>query len=273
MQPQAFRRRMAAAGGLLVLTAGGLVLAGCGDDSTATTAAAGATTGTAEIVETSQLTVFVGGTRVVGLKQSPSTGYTWKATGGSAIDEGLVELTDTDYDEPGAEGITDADGTEYLNFVGQDGVAVFVYEGKKAGEGELTYDLLAPGTEEVTETRTVAVTVLPAVTDGAQSNATTFNGTVGNPVQVRLDEFPANGYTWRAAGGTALDDGLVRFEEESAGPPDADPSGDPPYGTPNTRLFQYEGLKAGTGTLDYELVNPGNDQVVDTHTVTVTLTD
>jgi len=158
MDGRRMTRRAAVAAGALVLAAGGLIGAGCGSDDASTTAAA---TATAEQVTTGGTTtaldvteIAVGEQEAVRLQVNEGTGFQWREAGGSALDDGLVTLSDTDYEGPD----TETDGDEEPA-VGEPGIQVFVYEGVKAGEGQLRYELIAPGTEEVSETRVVTVKV------------------------------------------------------------------------------------------------------------------
>ena len=156
MDGRLMKRRAVVAAGALVLAAGGLVAAGCGSDEAATTATATTeqvtTGGTSTALDVTE--IAVGEDEAVRLEVNEGTGYQWRAAGGSALDDGLVTLSDTDYEGPETE--TNGDDEP---MVGQAGVQVFVYEGAKAGEGQLQYELVAPGTEEVTETRVVTVKV------------------------------------------------------------------------------------------------------------------
>lgn len=83
----------------------------------------------------------------IGLPQSASTGYTWRAAGGTA-DGGVVELVEQGVNtkDPGLPGSA---GTHY-----------FVYRATTAGSGTLEFQQFAPGSEtpETTEKFDVTVT-------------------------------------------------------------------------------------------------------------------
>jgi predicted secreted protein len=83
----------------------------------------------------------------IGLEQNASTGYVWRAAGGTA-DGTVVELVEQGVNphDPGTPG---APGTHY-----------FVYRATTAGQGTLAFELIPPGgdTPETTETFDVTVT-------------------------------------------------------------------------------------------------------------------
>ena len=88
----------------------------------------------------------VGKPFAIAMPQSPSTGYAWKATGGTALGT-VAELVE--------DGVNTADpGTP-----GSPGTHYFVYNATAAGTGTLTYALYAPGATKATKTQTVTVDV------------------------------------------------------------------------------------------------------------------
>ncbi|GEM_PF-563509 len=82
----------------------------------------------------------------VGLAQSPSTGYQWKATGGTAPGT-VVELVQdwVGVDDPGTPG---TNGTHY-----------WVYKASAGGSGTLTFSEYPPGSSKASKTETFTVTV------------------------------------------------------------------------------------------------------------------
>lgn len=160
--------RIAAALGVAALGAG--ALAGCGGDSSASTtaattaastAASTATSGasTATVTEPSGATesasVYrpdsgtvinetLGATFAVELSQSPSTGYAWKQTGGTAAS--LIELIDEDVETEG-------------EAPGSPGVHIFAYTAKAEGTGTLVFEEFPPGSDTASDTVTFEVSV------------------------------------------------------------------------------------------------------------------
>lgn len=157
--------RIAAALGVAALGAG--ALAGCGGDSSSTTtaadtaAAATATGGasTATVTEangaTESASVYrpdsgtvinetLGATFAVELSQSPSTGYAWKQTGGTAAS--LIELIDEDVETEG-------------EAPGSPGMHIFAYTAKAEGSGTLVFEEFPPSSDTASDTVTFEVSV------------------------------------------------------------------------------------------------------------------
>lgn len=157
--------RIAAALGVAALGAG--ALAGCGGDSSASTTAAGTavastatgdagtttvepaddSNGGASIYRPDSGTVInetLGAIFAVELSQSPSTGYTWKQTGGTAAS--LIELIDEDVETEG-----DAPGSP--------GAHIFAYAAKAEGTGTLVFEEFPPGSDTASNTVTFEVSV------------------------------------------------------------------------------------------------------------------
>ena len=152
------RLRIAAIAGAASLTVA--ALAGCGSDSGSTSTAAStgdaiATTVTEANGATESASVYrpgsgtvvnetLGATFAIELSQSPSTGYTWKAAGGTAAS--LVELIDEDVETEG-----DAPGSP--------GTHVFAYRASAEGEGTLVFEEFAPGSDTASDTVAFEVSV------------------------------------------------------------------------------------------------------------------
>lgn len=156
--------RIAAALGVAALGAG--ALAGCGGDSSASTTAAGTAASTATSdASTATVTEPSGATEsasiyrpdsgtvinetlgaifAVELSQSPSTGYAWKQTGGTAMS--LIELIDEDVETEG-----DAPGSP--------GAHIFAYAAKAEGTGTLVFEEFPPGSDTASDTVTFEVSV------------------------------------------------------------------------------------------------------------------
>ena len=157
--------RIAAALGVAALGAG--ALAGCGGDSqAATTGANTAATSTAvDDASTATVTEANGATEsasiyrpdsgtvinetlgaifAVELSQSPSTGYEWKQTGGTAAS--LIELIDEDVETEG-----DAPGSP--------GAHIFAYRASGEGSGTLVFEEFPPGKDTASDTVTFEVSV------------------------------------------------------------------------------------------------------------------
>lgn len=166
------RLRIAALAGAATLSLA--ALAGCGDSSsTSTTGTTGAGTSTASSAATTEgdgtlttvtlangaeedVTVYssesgtvvnetLGRTFAVSLPQSPSTGYEWKATGGTAagnIAQLKGETVQTESDTPGAPGNK-----------------LFVYTASGEGEGTLVFEEFPPGETTASNTVTFEVSV------------------------------------------------------------------------------------------------------------------
>ena len=177
------RRAAAVAAGSLVLVAGGLVAAGCGESTSTDTSAAitVAADGTATLPlrdggdytvtmaegQTTPVDIFgntggdpvsvwsgndsgpveatVGAPFAIELAQSPSTGYSWKATGGTAPGA-VVELVQdwvlTEDKGPGSP------GTHY-----------WVYRGTAEGSGTIEFQQFPPGTSSPSKEQVVKVIV------------------------------------------------------------------------------------------------------------------
>jgi predicted secreted protein len=166
------RLRIAALAGAATLSLA--ALAGCGDSSsTSTTGTTGAGTSTASSAATAEgdgtlttvtlangaeedVTVYssesgtvvnetLGRTFAVSLPQSPSTGYEWKATGGTAAGA-LVQLkgdtVQTESDAPGSPG-----------------THLFVYTASGEGQGTLVFEEFPPGETTAAKTVTFEVSV------------------------------------------------------------------------------------------------------------------
>ena len=157
--------RIAAALGVAALGAG--ALAGCGGDSSASTTAAGTTAASTATSDASTATVTepsgatesasiyrpesgtvinetLGAIFAVELSQSPSTGYAWKQTGGTAMS--LIELIDEDVETEG-----DAPGSP--------GAHIFAYAAKAEGTGTLVFEEFPPGSDTASNTVTFEVSV------------------------------------------------------------------------------------------------------------------
>jgi len=166
---------MAAAGVALALMTGGIVAAGCGDTGTVT--AGGTATlplrdggqytvtlapGQAEAIDIfansggepvsiwgtpggTDIPATVGAPFAIGLIQAAGTGYTWKATGGTAEGSVVALVQDGVLQEDTGPG---SPGTHY-----------FVYRGTAAGTGTLEFSQYPPGREKASKTDTYAVTV------------------------------------------------------------------------------------------------------------------
>lgn len=164
------RIRMAAVAGAAALSMA--VLAGCGGSSSttgtagagnATAASAGTATGDGTLTTvtlaqgaTEQVSLYragsgtvvnetLGQTFAISLPQSPSTGYAWKAQGGTALGD-VVELqgdsVQTDSNTPGSPG-------EHL----------FVYTASGEGDGTLVFQEFPPGSDTASSTETFEVSV------------------------------------------------------------------------------------------------------------------
>ncbi|MBM3665356.1 MAG: protease inhibitor I42 family protein [Actinobacteria bacterium] len=157
--------RIAAALGVAALGAG--ALAGCGGDSSASTTAADTATASTATSDASTATVTeatgatesasiyrpgsgtvinetLGATFAVELSQSPSTGYAWKQTGGTAAS--LIELIDQDISTEG-----DAPGSP--------GTITFAYRASAEGSGTLVFEEFPPGKDTASDTVTFEVSV------------------------------------------------------------------------------------------------------------------
>jgi predicted secreted protein len=175
------RRPGAAALAAIALVAGGLVASGCGEGGTAQTAgtAPGGGTATVALADGNSYTVTLAegqaapvdifgdpdgkevfiyqpgsGTNVeepqgamfaVALDEPAGTGYTWRATGGTA--SGTVVATVQNAV------ITTGDGA------GAAGTHYWVYRAAAPGSGTLTFDKFASGSEKASGTATFRVTV------------------------------------------------------------------------------------------------------------------
>ncbi|MFM8829040.1 MAG: protease inhibitor I42 family protein [Actinomycetota bacterium] len=156
------RLRLAALTGAAVLSVAALT--GCGSSSGTDTSGAGATT-TANDASTATVTEANGATEsasiyrpdsgtvinetlgaifAVELSQSPSTGYEWKQTGGTAAS--LIELIDEDVETEG-----DAPGSP--------GAHIFAYRASGEGSGTLVFEEFAPGKDTASDTVTFEVSV------------------------------------------------------------------------------------------------------------------
>lgn len=172
-------RRIAVAGAALVLAAVGLAAAGCGDSGTGSGSGGGEGTATLPLRDGGGYTVTLapgqaeaidifansggepvsiwgapGGTDIpatvgaafaIGLIQSGGTGYTWKATGGTAPGSVVALVQDWVLQEDSGPG---SPGTHY-----------FVYRGTAAGTGTLEFSQYPPGRDKASKTDTYTVTV------------------------------------------------------------------------------------------------------------------
>lgn len=85
---------------------------------------------------------------------------------------------------------------------------------------------------------------------------------------IGLEETPGTGYTWRAAGGTALE-GTVELVQQGVNPHDP---GEAAPGAPATHYFVYRATAAGEGTLQFDLFPPGSDTPEESTTFDVGVT-
>ena len=155
------RLRLAALTGVAVISVA--ALAGCGSSSGTDASGAGATTVTDAIAATvtepsgatesasiyrpdsgTVINETLGAIFAVELSQSPSTGYTWKQTGGTAAS--LIELIDEDVETEG-----DAPGSP--------GAHIFAYAAKAEGTGTLVFEEFPPGSDTASNTVTFEVSV------------------------------------------------------------------------------------------------------------------
>ena len=157
MTASSARLRLAALAGVAALSVA--ALAGCGDSGSTSTAAGGdgtLTTVTLANGATENVSVYssesgtvvnqtLGQTFAISLPQSPSTGYAWKAGGGTALGD-LVELRE---DEVQAESDTP----------GAPGVHLFVYTASGEGDGTLVFQEFPPGADAAPKTVTFEVSV------------------------------------------------------------------------------------------------------------------
>ena len=157
MTSSSARLRLAALAGVAALSVA--ALAGCGDSGSTSTAAGGdgtLTTVTLANGATEDVSVYssksgtvvnqtLGQTFAISLPQSPSTGYAWKAAGGTALGD-LVELRE---DEVQAESDTP----------GAPGVHLFVYTASGEGDGTLVFQEFPPGADAASKTVTFEVSV------------------------------------------------------------------------------------------------------------------
>lgn len=156
MTSSSIRLRVAALAGVAALSVG--ALAGCGDSGSTPTTGGDATLTTVTLGNgaTEQVQVYnsdagtavnetLGQTFAISLPQSPSTGYAWKAAGGTAVGD-IVELrgdsVQADSDTPGSPGSR-----------------VFVYTASGEGDGTLVFQEFAPGADAASDTVTFAVSV------------------------------------------------------------------------------------------------------------------
>ena len=169
MTSSSARLRLAAIAGVAALSVA--MLAGCGDSGSTSTSGGGATassvateaggdstltTVTLANGATENVSVYssesgtvvnetLGQTFAISLPQSPSTGYAWKAGGGTALGD-LVELREdevqTESDTPGSPG-----------------VHLFVYTASGEGDGTLVFQEFPPGADAASKTVTFEVSV------------------------------------------------------------------------------------------------------------------
>ncbi len=99
----------------------------------------------------------------------------------------------------------------------------------------------------------------------AASSADGVKATVGTPFGIELAQSPSTGYSWKAAGGTALG-AQVTLVQDWVLTEDNSP------GSPGTHYWVYNATAAGTGTLVFEEFPPGEGTPSTTQTFTVTVT-
>ena len=117
------------------------------------------------------------------------------------------------------------------------------------------------GSEQVNN----AASTAPDGVETFTSGDTAVNVALGAKFVISLPETAGTGYQWKPAGGSAAAT-IVDLFDDAFVPDNPDMAG-----SSGVRNFTYDTAKAGTGTLDFELLPPGSTTPSNTETFNVTV--
>ena len=118
------------------------------------------------------------------------------------------------------------------------------------------------GSEQVNN----AASTAPDGVETFTSGDTAVNVALGTKFVISLPETAGTGYQWKPAGGSAAAT-IVDLFDDAFVPDNPDMAG-----SSGVRNFTYDTAKAGSGTLDFELLPPGSTKPDNTETFDVTVT-
>jgi len=110
-----------------------------------------------------------------------------------------------------------------------------------------------------------AASTAPDGVETFTSGDTEVNVALGAKFVISLPETAGTGYQWKPAGGSAAAT-IVDLFDDAFVPDNPDMAG-----SSGVRDFTYDTAKAGTGTLDFELLPPGSTKPSNTETFNVTV--
>jgi predicted secreted protein len=110
-----------------------------------------------------------------------------------------------------------------------------------------------------------AASTAPDGVETFTSGDTEVNVALGAKFVISLPETAGTGYQWKPAGGSAAAT-IVDLFDDAFVPDNPDMAG-----SSGVRDFTYDTAKAGTGTLDFELLPPGSTTPSNTETFNVTV--
>ena len=110
-----------------------------------------------------------------------------------------------------------------------------------------------------------AASTAPDGVETFTSGDTAVNVALGAKFVISLPETAGTGYQWKPAGGSAAAT-IVDLFDDAFVPDNPDMAG-----SSGVRDFTYDTAKAGTGTLDFELLPPGSTKPSNTETFNVTV--
>jgi predicted secreted protein len=110
-----------------------------------------------------------------------------------------------------------------------------------------------------------AASTAPDGVETFTSGDTEVNVALGAKFVISLPETAGTGYQWKPAGGSAAAT-IVDLFDDAFVPDNPDMAG-----SSGVRNFTYDTAKAGTGTLDFELLPPGSTTPSNTETFNVTV--
>lgn len=110
-----------------------------------------------------------------------------------------------------------------------------------------------------------AASTAPDGVETFTSGDTEVNVALGAKFVISLPETAGTGYQWKPAGGSAAAT-IVDLFDDAFVPDNPDMAG-----SSGVRDFTYDTAKAGTGTLDFELLPPGSSTPSNTETFNVTV--
>jgi predicted secreted protein len=110
-----------------------------------------------------------------------------------------------------------------------------------------------------------AASTAPDGVETFTSGDTAVNVALGAKFVISLPETAGTGYQWKPAGGSAAAT-IVDLFDDAFVPDNPDMAG-----SSGVRDFTYDTAKAGTGTLDFELLPPGSTTPSNTETFNVTV--